>query len=151
MKNKTVKIIGIIGLTVLGIIILYATFYIYDMQNNKVESISVYDKLKETEVFEGFFEESTQEFFESSGLKRSGEPINTAVQAKKLAGKVFYKNFGLDSIMVYRTYTVYHDEEAKMWFVYAYPKIFDIFPGLFGSGYCLLVKDDGYIVAIYQG
>ena len=150
MKNKVIKIINIIGLVILGAVILCALFYMYDMYNGKVEKISFYDdlqELKKSEVLGGDFESVMQEIFEKSGIERQVEPITTPQQVKKLAQKVFYKMGDIDALTIYRPYSVYHDDEAKMWAVYAYPGIFKNLPFIFGGGHALIVTDDGYIVA----
>lgn len=150
MKNKVIKIINISGLIILVAIILYVLFYLYDMHNGKVEKISFYDdlqELKKSDVLGGDFESIMRQLFEESGIERQVDPITTPQQAKRLAQKVFYKTGDIDAVTTYRPYSVYHDDEAKMWVVYAYPGIFEIFPFIFGAGHTLIVTDDGYIVA----
>ena len=151
MKNKTVKAIGILCLIMFIIIVISFVFYMYDMHNGKVEYISVYDELKDTEVFDGFFEQSMQEFFESSNIERQGKPISTAQQAKKLAQKIFYENYGLESVTVYRPFSVSHDDKANIWYVHAESIIDRMIPFLCGGGYVLLVTDEGYIIATFSG
>ena len=144
MKHKIIKIIRF---AVLVVFVVTLMLHFYDMHNGNVESISVYDELAYTGVFEGAFEKCMQDFFQNNNIERQVEPVTTPQQAKRIAQKIIYERYGLKSVLSYRPYDVYHDDEVKMWYVYSEPIIQKIFPFVFGACSCVIVRDDGYILA----
>ena len=149
MKKTVVIICSIIFIIVMFIFV----FYMYDMYNGKIEPIPHYhDYGAELEEMindeEMNLEKSMQEFFANSDIKRQGDPITTPQQAKKLAQKVFFEQYGWEPVTTYRPYKVYHDNERKTWYVTGAPWIFDYLPVMAHEYFCA-ITDDGYIVASF--
>lgn len=148
MKNKTITIICLVILIIIAILL---CLHIYDLHNGKIEPIPDYIDFG-ADLEEMFVDDSTnleqhmQVFFANSNIERQGNPITTPQQVKKLAQKVFFKQYGLEPVTLYRPYTVYHDNDRKTWYVSAEPWIYKYLP-VMGHSYFLAVTDDGYIVA----
>ena len=154
MKNKIIKIIKVIGLSLLGIILFCFIFYMYDMHNGKVEKVAFFDEFQsflDSDPFVEDFETTMQKSFEEDGINRQFEPVTTPQIAKKIAQEVFYKSNYIEALTTYRPYSVYHDENAKMWVVYAYPGIYRNIPFIFGMAGIVVIRDDGYLIGAFWG